>query len=73
MPKDSLRRRLHKPEKSNTGDNTDIIQKKLLGRFQNLLSEKPKRRVKKYTTDMDNAFYGLTIKDIRVFEYCKGN
>ena len=35
--KDSLRRRLQKLEKSNTGDNTDIIHKKLLARFRNVL------------------------------------
>ena len=31
--------------------------------------------LKKYITDMDKAFYGLTIMDIRVlvFEYCKRN
>ena len=36
--KDSLSRRLQKLEKSNTGDNTDIIHKKLLARFRNVLS-----------------------------------
>ena len=40
VPKDSLRRRLQKLEKSNTDDNTDIIHKKLLGRFRNVLSER---------------------------------
>ena len=39
VPKDSFRQRLQKLEKSNTGDNTDIIHKQLLGRFGNVLSE----------------------------------
>ena len=75
VPKASLRRRLQKLEKSNTGDNTDIIHKKLLGRFRNVLSESQEEELKKYITDMDKAFYGLTIIDISllVFEYCKGN
>ena len=75
MPKDSFRRRLQKLEKSNTGDNTDIIHKQLLGRFGNVLSESQEEELKKYITDMDKAFYGLTIMDIRllVFEYCKRN
>ena len=33
---DSIRRRLQKLEKSNTGDNTNIIHKQLLGRFGNV-------------------------------------
>ena len=75
VPKDFFRRRLQKPEKSNTGDNTDIINKQLLGRFGNVLSESQEEELKKYITDMDKAFYGLTIMDIRVlvFEYCKRN
>ena len=75
MPKNSFRRRLKKLEKSNTGDNTDIIHKQLLGRFGNVLSESQEEELKKYITDMDKAFYGLTIMDIRVlvFEYCKRN
>ena len=75
VPKDSLRRRLQKLEKSNTGDNTDIIHKQLLGRFGNVLSESQEEELKKYITDMDIAFYGLTIMDIKVlvFEYCKIN
>ena len=39
VTKDSLRRRLQKLEKSNTGGNTNIITKQLLGRFGNVLSE----------------------------------
>ena len=75
VAKDSFRRRLQKLEKSNTGDNTDIIHKQLLGRFGNVLSESQEEELKKYITDMDKAFYGLTIMDIRVlvFEYCKRN
>ena len=75
VPKDSLRRRLQKLEKSNTGDNTDIIPKQLLGRFGNVLPESQEEELKKYVTDMDIAFCGLTIMDIRVlvFEYCKRN
>ena len=72
---DSFRRRLQKLEKSNTGDNTDIIHKQLLGRFGNVLSESQEEELKKYISDMEKAFYGLTIMDIRllVFEYCKRN
>ena len=75
VAKDSFRRRLQKLEKSNTGDNTDIIHKQLLGRFGNVLSESQEEELKKYITDMDKAFYGLTIMDIRVLviEYCKRN
>ena len=75
VPKDSFRRRLQKLEKSNTGDNTDIIPKQLLGRFGNVLPESQEEELKKYVTDMDIAFCGLTIMDIRVlvFEYCKRN
>ena len=53
VPKDSLRPRLQKLEKSNTGDNTDIIHKQLLGRFGNVLSESQEVELKKYITDMD--------------------
>ena len=53
VPKDSLRRRLQKLEKSNTGDNTDIIPKQLLGRFGNVLPESQEEELKKYVTDMD--------------------
>ena len=75
VPKDFFRRRLQKPEKSNTGDNTDIINKQLLGRFGNVLSESQEEELKKYITNMEKVFYGLTIMDIRVlvFEYCKRN
>ena len=75
VPKDSLRHRLQKLEKSNTGDNTDIIHKKILGRFGNVLSESQEEELKKYITDMDKAFHGLTIVDIRVlvFEHWKSN
>ena len=40
-----------------------------------MLSESQEEELKKYITDIDKAFYGLTIKDIRVlvFEYCKRN
>ena len=57
MPKDSLRRRLQKPEKSNTGDNTDIIHKQLFGRFGNVLPESQEEELKKYITDMGKAFF----------------
>ena len=75
VPKDSLRRRLQKLEKSNTDDNTDNIRIQLLGRFQNVLPGSQEEELKKYITDMDKAFYGLAIMDIRilVFEYCKKN
>ena len=58
VPKDSLRRRLQKLEKSNTDDNTDNIRIQLLGRFQNVLSGSQEEELKKYITDMDKAFYG---------------
>ena len=58
MPKDSLRRRLQKLEISNSGDNTDIIHKQLLGRFGNVLSESEEEELKKYITDVDKACYG---------------
>ena len=75
VPKDYLRRRLQELEKTNTGDNTDIIHKRLLDRFRNVLSESREEELKKYITNMDKEFYGLTIMDIRklVFEYCKRN
>ena len=75
VPKDSLRHRLQKLEKSNTGDNTDIIHKKMLGRFGNVLPESQEEELKKCITDMDKAFHGLTIVNIRalVFEYWKRN
>ena len=40
-----------------------------------MLSESQEEELRKYITDMDKAFYGLTIMDIRVlvFEYCKRN
>ena len=40
-----------------------------------MLSENQEEEMKKYTTDVEIAFYGLTIIDIRVlvFEYCKTN
>ena len=61
VSKDSFRRRLQKLGKSNTGDNTDIIHKQLLCRFGNVLSESQEEELKKYITDMDKGFYGLTI------------
>ena len=75
VPKDFLSRGLQKLEEKNTGDNTDIIHKKLPGWFRNVLSESQEEELKRYITDIDKAFYGLTIKDIRVlvFEYCKRN
>ena len=38
-----------------------------------MLSESQEEELKKHITDMDIAFYGLTVMDIRVlvFEYCK--
>ena len=62
-----------KLEKSNIGDNTDIIPKQLLGRLGDVLSESQEEELKKYITNMEIAFYELTIMDIRVlvFEYCK--
>ena len=73
--KDSLRLKLQKLEKSKAGNNTDIIPKELLGRFGNVLSESQKEELNKYITDMDIAFHGLTIMDIRVlvFEHCEIN
>ena len=46
-----------------------------LGRFGNVLSESQEEDLGNYITDMDKAFYGLTIMDIRVLvlEYCKRN
>ena len=40
-----------------------------------MLSESQEEEMKKYITDKDKAFYGLTIMDIRVlvFEYCERN
>ena len=40
-----------------------------------MLSESQEEELKQYITDMEIAFYGLTIMDIRVlvFEYCKRN
>ena len=75
VSKNSLRRRLQKLEKSNIGDNTYIIHKKVLGRFRNVLYESQEEELKKYITYMDKELYGLTIMDIRVlvFEYCKRN
>ena len=57
VPKDSLRRRLQKLEKSNTGDNNDIVHKKLLGWFQNVLSESQEEELKKYITDMGEKHF----------------
>ena len=40
-----------------------------------MLSESQEEELKQYITDMEIAFYGLTIMDVRVlvFEYCKKN
>ena len=40
-----------------------------------MFSESQEEELKKHITDMEIAFYGLTIMDIRVlvFEYCKRN
>ena len=46
VPKDFFRRRLQKLEESNTGDNTDIIHKQLLGIFGNVLSESQEEELK---------------------------
>ena len=56
VAKDSFRRRLQKLEKSNTGDNTDIIHKQLLGRFGNVLSESQEEKLKVYITEWMKHF-----------------
>ena len=56
VPKDSLRHRLQKLEKSNTGDNTGIIHKQLLGKFGNVLPESQEEELKKYIADMEKHF-----------------
>ena len=67
VPKGSLRRipQVYTGVDVYTGDNTDIIHKKLLGQFQNVLSESQKEELEKHITDVDKSFYGLTIADIR--------
>ena len=73
--KEAILAQTKKLGKSNTGDNTDIIPKQLLGRFGNVLSENQEEELKKYITDIEIEFSGLTIMNIRVlvFEYCKRN
>ena len=61
VAKDSFRRTLRKLEKCNTGGNTDIIHKQSLDRFRNVFSKSEEGELKKPITDMDRAFYGLTI------------
>ena len=75
VPKDALRRRIKKLELLDPDDKVPDIQKNLLGRFRNVLSNSQELELKQYIINMDKAFYGLTIMDIRVlvFEYCDRN
>ena len=49
--------------------------KNILGKFRCVLSTEQKEKVKTYLKNMDVAFYGLTIMDLRVlvYEYCTKN
>ena len=46
-----------------------------MGRFKNVLSVAQEEELKKHIKGMDDAFYGLTIRDIcsLVFEFCSKN
>ena len=74
VAKDSFRRRLQKQKKV-TQVIILILSTNITCRFGNVLSESQEKELDKYITDMDRAFYGLTIMDTRVlvFEYCKRN
>ena len=74
VPKDSLTRRVNKLK--HVGPNDAVLDiHKNLGRSRNVLSESQELELKQYIINMDKAFYGLTIMDIRVlvFEYFERN
>ena len=70
VPKTTLCRKVKK-SLLNLGTNNT---KNNMGRFKNVLSV-AQEELKKHIEDMDNAFYGLTTRDIcsLVFEFCSKN
>ena len=75
VPKDTLNRRLKKLDKQSTDDNIDTMCHNKLGTFRTVLSKDQEKQLAKYITDMDNAFFGLTIMDLSVivYEFCDKN
>ena len=67
VPKDTLRTRINKLKHAGPNDNTLNIYRNLVGRFCNVLSESQELELKQYIINMDKAFYGTTIIDIRGF------
>ena len=67
VPKDTLRTRINKLKHAVPNDNTLNIYRNLVGRFCNVLSESQELELKQYIINMDKAFYGTTIIDIRFF------
>ena len=68
VPKESLRRRIKGVLKLLS---VEDLHKNKLGSYRKVLSETEEFELVKYIKDMDNAFYGLTINDLRhvVYDY----
>ena len=68
VPKESLRRRIKGVLKLRS---VEDLHKNKLGSYRKVLSETEELELVKYIKDMDNAFYGLTINDLRrvVYDY----
>ena len=71
VPKTTLCRKVKKSLLNLGTHNT----KKNMGRFKNVLSVAQEKELKKHIKGMDDAFYGLTTRDIcsLVFEFCSKN
>ena len=72
VPKDSLNRRVKGKLKSLSMDEKH---KNILGRYRAILTHDQEKQLEDHIISMDQAFYGLSINDIRtiVYDYCEKN
>ena len=72
VPKDSLNRRVKGKLKSLSAGEKH---KKILGRYRAILTHDQEKELEDHIINMDQAFYGLSINDIRaiVYDYCQKN
>jgi len=70
VPKDSLQRRVKGLLKNLP---TEKLHEKKLGRYRTVLNEQEEKDLVEYILKMDEAFYGLSIMDIRriVYDYAE--
>ena len=72
VPKDSLNRRVNGKLKCLSADKRHM---NILGHYRAVLSYEQEKELENHIINMDQAFYGLSINDIRtmVFDYCQKN